>query len=405
MKRPKHSDCRRLASVALLWSTLSCGLRAEEEPIHEPPRLLPAVPSVYLRVPYGTGAQAGTLSPEAPSAALTQVAPNSVFDSTVPTRLPAVQGAVARVSELWLVSTRRLPRAGDSVVAPTFAPDVSRYVWGQGWMPSSLEEFLGTSTNEAITTVFVHGNDTTAEDALRGGCGLFSQLLGNAAAPAPLARFVIWSWPNESTTLRVRKSAQANAGRVNMEGFLLAEFLERVAQRSPTSVVGYSSGAGVATGALHALGGGALDGRVLATLPCDERNSINAVLLGAAMPNDWLLPGRPHERAVSQAERLVMTVNPTDAVLRWYPFLWGRNGPAALGATGIAQLAPLGPDQAKIAQPNLEAALQTRHGWRYYSGSPEVIALLRREMLEHPAVRVGRNVASRRSAGAPQVPR
>ena len=208
-------------------------------------------------------------------------------------------------------------------------PDVNRYVWGRGWVSSSLEELLrGKGT--VATTVFVHGNDTNDEFALRAGSGLFSELLGNPIRPAPPTRFVIWSWPNEPTTLRVRKIAQNNAGRVNVEGYYLAVFLRHITPQMPTGIVGYSSGAGVVTGALHVLGNGTLAGRRLPSSP-ERPGIVHAVLLGAAMPNDWLLPGRLHDRAPSQVERLVITVNAADSVLRWYPMLWGKGGPDAAG--------------------------------------------------------------------------
>ena len=52
------------------------------------------------------------------------------------------------------------------------------------------------------------------------------------------------------------------------------------------------------------------------------------------------MPGMPHERAWTQLERMVITVNSNDAVLQWYPMLWGRGGPMALGVTGILDRAP-----------------------------------------------------------------
>ena len=121
--------------------------------------------------------------------------------------------------------------------------------------------------------------------------------------------------------------------------------------------------------------------------------SIDAVLLGAATANDWLLPGRPHERALSQVKRIVVTVNPVDGVLQWYSHLWGRGGAEALGATGVTDAARLGSEQAKLVQVDLQDALHRHHGWRYYSGSPEVITLLRNEMLLIPAAQIRRDTA------------
>jgi hypothetical protein len=389
------STVRKSAFVVLAWLTLAHALRGQESSDHESPLLVPAQPSVYLRIP--RVANAGV-----PPAALSEPSADR------PVRLPAVQQPVPRPSdfapiapkagnaaavanELWLVSTRRMSAAGPGGAAPELTPDVFRYVSGRGWIPSSLDELV-RARPLAVTSIFVHGNDTDAEEAVNDGTGLYGQLVA-VAANVPPTRFIIWSWPIEKTGLRVRRSAQTNASRSNVEGYFLAAFLRRLGPDSPISILGYSSGAAVVTGALHVLGGGTLENRRLADPPQPHQATIDAVLLGAAMPNDWLLPGRPHDRALVPAERLVVTMNPEDAVLHWYPLLWGRGGPVALGSTGIANASALGPGQAKLAQFNLERALGRNHGWQYYSASPEVISLLRHEMLQLPATRNRPNAA------------
>jgi hypothetical protein len=288
---------------------------------------------------------------------------------------------------MWLVSTRRLPYAGGNPVSPDFAPDVSCYVPSQGWIPSSFNALVAAGGHSTLTTVFVHGNDTDADFALRGGTGLYGQVVESASGPAPATRFVIWSWPNQGTTIRVRKTTQASAARLGIEGYFLGNCLRWLAPQGPTSVVGYSSGAGVVTGGLHMLGGGMLEGRRLITPAPPEASKIHALLLGAATPNDWLMPGMPHERAWTQLERIVITVNANDAVLQWYPMLWGRGGPMALGVTGILDRARLGFAQSKLVELDLRAAMNRNHGWKYYTASPEVAKLLRYEMISLPATR------------------
>ena len=128
------------------------------------------------------------------------------------------------------------------------------------------------------------------------------------------------------------------------------------------------------TGGLHVLGGGTLEGRHLASPAPPEASKIHAVLLGAAAPNDVLLPGMPHERAWTQVERLVITFNPNEAACSQSvsPFLWGRGGPSALGSTGVVDVARLGPAREKLVQLDLRNALNRNHGWKYYSSSPQV---------------------------------
>jgi hypothetical protein len=389
MDRLFWTAARRLALVVSTWASLTLSLRAQEDQNHEQPGPFEGAPSVYLRVPRGAAANEATAkAPEpglAPVSSMPAVrAPDARANSPL-FAAPELPGPASIKGELWLVSTRRLPKAGDNAIAPEFAPDVYRYLGQGNWVPSSLVDFLQSAPAGAVTTIFVHGNDTDAAYAAGGGGNLYVQLLAGVAADAPPMRFVIWSWPNEPTTIRVRRIAQANASRTNIEGYFLAAFLRGLPPETPTSIAGYSSGAGVVTGGLHVLGGGALEGRTLPWPTQPAPRSIDAVLLGAATANDWLLPGKPHERALSQVKRMVVTVNATDGVLQWYTHLWGRGGAAALGATGVADAARLGSEQAKLVQVDLQNALHRHHFWRYYSGSPQVIALLRNEMLLFPA--------------------
>ncbi len=208
------------------------------------------------------------------------------------------------------------------------------------------------------------------------------------AVPRPPTRLVIWSWPSDRVVHCVRPDARIKACRTNVEGYFLASFLDLISPQTPIGLAGYSYGARVVTGGLHILGGGVLEGRQLAQRHRNDAEPANAILLGAAMANDWLLPGRRHERAISQVDRLVVLVNERDRVLHWYPHLWGRGGPVALGAEGVAAPGRLGPERAKLVQINVEPELHRRHGWKYFSSSPTVMSLVRRELLLVPASKV-----------------
>jgi len=284
---------------------------------------------------------------------------------------------------LWLLSTRRLvlpPGVGDPA---QFLPDVWRYVAATGWAASSLDELLRSGSPATVRGIFIHGNDTSPEEASEDGLQLFRQLRASVG-PAFEMQCIIWSWPTVPPTTRVRQTAQANANRTNTEGFLLASFLSRFGHESSISLAGYCSGARVATGGLHVLGGGEIEGRQLALDAAAPPRKIHATLLAPAVDNDWLTPGGKHDRALTHVERMAITVNADDPVLKFYPLLWGRRGPPALGVTGVADPARLGTSQAKVAQLNFAPAIERSHGWKYYAESPEVIALLRQELLQRP---------------------
>ncbi len=334
---------------------------------------------------------AGLLSFEVASAAEdANDAPDSTEDVALDVSEPgaaADNGATFDVpvptapDQLWLVNTRQLP----DCPCPRCDPgqfEVYRHQCDVGWQRSSREEFLASSDPQSVTTVYVHGNDTDAARARTGGQQLYARLVNSPCAGGPV-RFVIWSWPSEHVVPRVRNDIQIKVCRTHAEALYLADFLDRLDPHAPVSLSGYSLGARVTTGALHLLGGGVLEGRQLQPREHPERAGIRTVLLAAAMPDDWLLPGKRHERAVSQVDRLVVMYNPVDPVLRFYPYLYGRGGPDALGYTGIQDVCRLGEDRQKVCEVNVSDAVHRGHGWRHYIDSPWVIRRLRHELFMH----------------------
>jgi len=280
--------------------------------------------------------------------------------------------------EMWIVSTRDLAGGECGCTAADFFPRVERFICGSGWESSTLQEFLATDDSSRVTAVLVHGNDTDAAEAEARGRQLYCQLRSRRCV-AP-TRLVIWSWPSEKVMPQFRKDAQLKACRTNIEGYYLARFIDRLPAETPVNLAGYSYGARVVTGGLHLLGGGALAGRQLDDREHASRPAANAILLGAAMANNWLLPGMRHDRALSQVDRMLILFNPADLVLHWYPRLWGRGGPEALGATGLVGASRLGSDRGKVRQVNVRPQLHHRHGWEYVSSSPAIMSLLWREL-------------------------
>jgi hypothetical protein len=294
----------------------------------------------------------------------------------------AALGQFVGENELWIVSTRHLPD-GKCGCAPEFNPCVNRYECGAGWIGSSLDEFLASDDGSRATVVFVHGNDNEASDAVQVARQLYCQLTEGPCAAGPV-RLVIWSWPSQRVVRGFRPDAQVKSCRTNVEGYYFGSFLDRIPSGSPVSVAGYSFGARIVTGGLHMLGGGAISGYQLTDRENPQRQVTSALLMGAAMANNWLLPGMPHGQAISQVERLVVLYNPNDRVLHWYPHLWGRGGPEALGATGVAAPARLGEDRVKLVQVNVQPQMHRRHSWKYFSSSPAIMSLVRREFVILP---------------------
>ena len=333
-------------------------------------------------------APSAELTDAAPASADEGVAPNTVgppgTDDLVETIAPheadltADADAELRANELWIVSTRELPDAGCGCPSPEFAPQVEQYHCGSGWVRSTLAQFVAGDQVPGATVVFIHGNDTDKHEAEARGRQLYRQLHASRC-PLPPTRLVIWSWPSERVVPRYRKDAQLKVCRTNIEGYYLARFVDLLSANTAVSLAGYSFGAPIVTGGLHLLGGGVLEGRQLVDRQHPDRQPARAMLLGGAMSNSWLLPGRRHDRALSQVDRMVIFFNPKDVVLHWYPWLWGRGGSEALGRTGIAAPSRLGPERAKVAQINVQRQMHHRHGWDYFARSPSIMSAIWRE--------------------------
>ena len=281
-------------------------------------------------------------------------------------------------NQLWLVSTRRLP----DCPCDAGRMDVYRFECSIGWQRSSQEELLAAGGSEFVTSVFIHGNDTDPAEAQAEGQQLYSRLTKTACPSAPV-RFVIWSWPSERMLGRVRIDIQSKACRANADAYYLAEFLDSLGPNAHVSLSGYSLGARVAVGALHLLGGGVLDGRQREASQHPDRPGARVVLIAGAIADDWLEPGMRFDRALSQTDRMVVMFNPHDNVLRFYPFLYGRGGPPAVGYTGIRNVCCLGEDRHKVCELNVSEAVHRGHGWGHYINSPSIICRLRHELLMH----------------------
>lgn len=377
-----------IALAALGWLTPTVDALADQPkpvvraapPLRTASRTLQVEPA---GVPEGPSLTQQKIGPESPAEAVPAPLLGSI-DKVNDVDSPGEPCASAAAgSELWIVSTRNLPIDGDCC-APKFAPCVFRYICGRGFVQATLAEVIADENVDRPTFIYIHGNDSDADDAAETALDLYKRLL-NSRCAVPF-RLIVWSWPSEQVANCVRQDARIKACRTNIEGYFLAVFVDLLPAHIHVGLAGYSYGARVATGALHILGGGVLEGRRIATRRHPDRGPLRCVLLAAAMDNNWLLPGMRHERSVSQVERMVITVSRADHVLYFYPMLWGCGGPDALGKTGLINASSLGPDAAKIAHVDVTRVVHGRHGWKNFAESPEIMSLLRHELMHWPAM-------------------
>ena len=285
--------------------------------------------------------------------------------------------------EVWLISTRR---------APSFCPEnpdtAQLDYWRMGadrqWIPADQKAFLAGDNPAIPTSFYIHGNRSDEEDAVREGWG-FYQVLQSQAPNRPL-RYVIWSWPADRIAGRNRYDVQVKACRSDGQSCYLAVLIRQIKPSVPVSLVGYSFGARIITGALHILAGGEVAGQVLPQPdPAAQRTPLRAVLVAAGVDYDWLLPDHYHGLALDRADRVLITVNAADPVLKRYPLMYRRRGPEALGYVGPAGTPQCGQEQGKIELLNVACSVGKTHDWDCYQADPALRSRLARYAFLEPS--------------------
>lgn len=274
---------------------------------------------------------------------------------------------------LWLVSTR--------AVGCNVAPGQLCYAIGDGhgnWIDSNFTEFRSTDQAGVPTVIFVHGNRHDAQDARVVGQAIFARLARELPPDRPM-RFVIWSWPSDRIVHSLRKDVRVKAIRGEEEGKNVANFVAALDRNVPILLIGHSYGARVIGPALHWL---SLVDAASAAPPQRRR----AVFMAGGLDYDWLAPQGKYRGAFDAVERGVVMFNPCDNVLKWYPHLWGRGGPEALGYVGLpsAAFAAWGD---RIDAINVEPILGKDHAlYDYYLAAPIWHILATEAMFESPTL-------------------
>ena len=243
------------------------------------------------------------------------------------------------------------------------------------WRPADLAGLLATDNPRVPTIVVIHGNRTDMAEAICMTWDVYHHAASSAGDDRPL-RIIAWSWPAEKIRGRMKEDFRVKAERSDLVGFHVAWLLRRINADVPVSLVGYSYGARVISAAMHLAGGGEVAGYALGGEHPPRRGPVRAVLVAAAMDNHWLLPEGCHGLAVGQVDRLTLTVNCADRVLKRYHRLYGRGGPDALGYTGAVGLGDLGPAAGRVEQIDVSGYVGKAHRWSVYIQSPGVTAAL-----------------------------
>ena len=273
-----------------------------------------------------------------------------------------VNGAAGQV---WLISSRQAPCnppacGGEAALCYFFLGPNNQ------WVPASLDAYLATDNAAVPTVIFVHGNRVDADRAVCDGWLVLNPL--TALAQGRPFRFVIFSWPADRLDTDARDDAQCKAIRSDAQSYYVAWLINRMHPAVPLDLIGFSFGARVVTGALELLGGGCVAGQVLPDRT-PGHGPMRVMLAAAAVDNDWLLPGHRDGLALGQVERMLISVDPLDRALHFYPRLYGRGGPEALGAAGPNCPSQLGPQAAKLDLVDVQCEVGKVHDWNNYASA------------------------------------
>ncbi len=293
---------------------------------------------------------------------------------------------------IWLVSSRHV---GCGCGQPTCWDDFyfQRYTPDSEWRCADAEQWAASGQTAAMTLVYVHGNRIEPDEAAQRGLSAW-HALSYDCGDIPRVRFVIWSWPSSKIHgPRPRRDAQVKAARTDCESCLLAQFVAGVDPRTSLSLLGYSFGARIVSGALHLTAGGQLHGFRLADADIRRDNTIRVALLAAAMDNSWWRPGSCHDQALAAVDQLLLLYNTCDPVLRLYPKLDRHHPASALGYTGFPWPAALIDNAWRVEQANVCCQIGKTHDERAYSGCPLVMARVRAVLLGLPQPASGRHTS------------
>ena len=208
-----------------------------------------------------------------------------------------------RAEDVWVVSMRCVPRCGPL----QSAPEGIRYWRLQDdcrLEQAEAADFQADGTTP--TVVFIHGNDTDADQAVTKGMYAYRSIRGAVGDRA--FRYVIWSWPSERVCRRNRNDVPLKAAFCDVESYYLAAWLNTLPAGTKVGLAGHSFGPRIIAGAAHLLAGGTIAGRQLpaetvAAWKSGKRNPLRAVLLAAAVDAGSFAPcGRSSRRALHTGE-------------------------------------------------------------------------------------------------------
>ncbi|MBD15249.1 MAG: hypothetical protein CMJ72_08815 [Planctomycetaceae bacterium] len=255
----------------------------------------------------------------------------------------------ANTDEIFLISTREV---GTSVDSQRLQQGLRchRFVGNSSgqtmWQKTDWRNLLVDPIADRTTVFYVHGNRVAPGKDLLDGLEVYRSLKLHGKTNGPV-RFIIWSWPSTPIP-RPFKDFRLKATLTHPVAWQFAWLLQQFPAKTKLSLVGYSYGARIVSGALHLLQGGQLGKLKMNTPSNEEPSQYRAALIAAAYDESWIEPGNYYGRAIQQIERMIISSNKQDPAMRFYHLSNGRGRIHALGRQGITHLSSLGASADRI---------------------------------------------------------
>jgi len=282
-------------------------------------------------------------------------------------------------TQVWLIDTRCAPGCGD-LEAGLAQINYYRLVETSGcgqWQTSDAAAFQASADPAMPTTVLIHGYGTDADWAVRHGNEIYALMKQQSCGRT--FRLVVWSWPADRATRGIRGIRDDIEGKVcrsDVDAYYMARLLSTLPRGEPLSLLGFSLGCRTAGGALQLLAGGTVGGRALppaslqawnyARVPARGWRPIRVMMVAAGMDDNCLEPGAAFGLAPLATQRILVTENCSDRVLKWYPRLERGCGVEALGRVG-----PTGSAGGKLEVVDVACEVGPKHDFlRYEEAAP-----------------------------------
>ncbi|MCL2004572.1 MAG: hypothetical protein FWG73_00245 [Planctomycetaceae bacterium] len=197
------------------------------------------------------------------------------------------------------------------------------YQWDNNrWRPSDAEAFLDSQCSATPLIVLALGYSLTSRDISQVGHNVVRTF-----DPDKACQIVFWDWFSDRGTYRIRRDIRSKIPIADNAANYLALMLQELEPQSKVCLFGFSFGSRIACQAVESL-------RQSGRRPDGLR--IHLVLSGAAADEHWFARGQRYGNIQEEAERILVTHNPEDWVLRLYPMMYpvGQR-PTALGLYGV----------------------------------------------------------------------